>query len=105
MAGAAEHLPLVFHCTGGKDRTGVCSTLLLDLLEVKRETIFAEHLLSNVYNAERLEPIYAKFAKLGVSAEQADPYLQAPLEPLIDLFDYLRKKYGTIEDYLLTRGA
>lgn len=105
LAGSADHLSLVFHCTGGKDRTGICSALLLDLLGVKKETIFAEHLLSNVYNAERLESIYANFAKLGVSSEQADPYLQAPLEPLIDLFEYLRKKYGTIEDYLLTSGG
>ena len=31
MAGSADHLPLAFHCTGGKDRTGICSALLLDL--------------------------------------------------------------------------
>lgn len=78
LSGLADHLPQVFYCTGGKDRTGICSVLLLDLLRVKKETIFAEHLLSNIYNAERLEPIYANFAKLGISTEQADPYLQAP---------------------------
>lgn len=105
LASSPDHLPLVFHCTGGKDRTGICSALLLDLLGVNQELIVAEHLLSNRNNAERLKPIYAKFRELGVSEEQADPYLLAPVEPLLDLFDYLRRIYGTTEDYLLTRGG
>ncbi|MDJ0624051.1 MAG: tyrosine-protein phosphatase [Desulfocapsaceae bacterium] len=105
MAVSKDNLPLVFHCTGGKDRTGICAALLLKLLGVGRDKIIAEHLLSNANNAERLKPIYAKFAELGVSSEQAAPYLQAPLEPLIDLFEYLQKKYGTVEDYLLTKGG
>ena len=104
MAASPVRLPLVFHCTGGKDRTGICAALLLTLLGVSREKIIGDHLLSNTYNAERLKPIYAKFAELGVSAEKAAPYLQAPLEPLIDLFDHLKKKYGTVEDYLLSKG-
>jgi len=105
MAASASHLPLAFHCTGGKDRTGICAALLLKLLAVDEETIFAEHLLSNTCNAERLKPIYARFAERGVSKKQAALYLQAPLEPLVDLFEYLHKKYHTVEDYLLTRGT
>ena len=104
MAASSDNLPLVFHCTGGKDRTGICAALLLKLLGVADEKIFAEHLLSNTFNAERLKPIYAKFAELGVSSEQAAPYLQAPLEPLVDLFEYLKKNYSTVEDYLRTKG-
>ena len=37
LAGLADHLPLVFHCTGGKDRTGICSMLLHNLLGVKKK--------------------------------------------------------------------
>lgn len=104
MIADPANVPLVFHCTGGKDRTGICATLLLSFLGVSREKIIADHLLSNSNNAERLKPIYARFAELGVSAEQAAPYLQAPLEPLLDLFDYLQKKYGTVENYLQKKG-
>lgn len=104
LAASAENLPMVFHCTGGKDRTGICAALLLHLLGVDKEKIYDDHLLSNTNNAKRLEPIYAKFAELGVSAEQAAPYLQAPLEPLTDMFEYLLKNYGSVEDYLLTKG-
>lgn len=105
LISSAENLPLVFHCTGGKDRTGICAALLLDLLGVDQDTIVSEHLLSNRNNAERLKPIYAKFKEMGVSAEQADPYLQAPVEPLLDLFDQLQKSFGTTEEYLLTQGG
>ncbi len=99
-----QNLPLVFHCTGGKDRTGVCAALLLMALGVDEESIIANHDYSNTCNAERLQPIYAKFATLGIGPEKAATYLQAPIEPLIAMFDHLRKTYGTIEDYLLTKS-
>jgi len=105
FAASSHNLPLVFHCTGGKDRTGICSALLLKALGVPEESIIADHDLSNVCNAERLQPIYAKFAAIGIQPERAAPYLQAPIEPLIAMFDHLKKNYGTIEDYLLTKAG
>jgi protein tyrosine/serine phosphatase len=38
-----ESLPVVVHCTAGKDRTGVLVALLLDLLGVEREQIVADY--------------------------------------------------------------
>ena len=37
---------LIIHCEGGKDRTGVIIALLLDLLEIERELIIEDYLLS-----------------------------------------------------------
>lgn len=105
LAASSHNLPLVFHCTGGKDRTGICAALLLKALGVPDASIIADHDLSNVYNTERLQPIYAKFAAIGIGAERIAPYLQAPIEPLTGMFDHLKKKYGTIEDYLLTKAG
>jgi protein-tyrosine phosphatase len=47
-----EHLlqadsPLVFHCTAGKDRTGVAAALILLALGVPRDVVFQDFLLSN----------------------------------------------------------
>jgi protein-tyrosine phosphatase len=36
-------LPLVFHCSAGKDRTGVLAALLLGCLGVDRETVVADY--------------------------------------------------------------
>ena len=38
---------VVFHCTAGKDRTGVAAALLLLALGVPRDTVMADYLLTN----------------------------------------------------------
>ena len=38
---------IVFHCSHGKDRTGVISALLLDFFEVDRAHIYEDYLVSN----------------------------------------------------------
>lgn len=41
--------PLVFYCTGGKDRTGLGAALILDVLGVPRELIVEDYLRSNEF--------------------------------------------------------
>jgi protein-tyrosine phosphatase len=38
--------PVLYHCAGGKDRTGMVTALLLDLLGANRSDIMADYLLS-----------------------------------------------------------
>jgi protein-tyrosine phosphatase len=97
--------PLVFHCTGGKDRTGICAALLLKTLGVQAESILLDHDRSNAYNALRLQSIYRQFAALGIGPEKAAPFLQASIEPLVAMLDHLDKTYGTIEDYLQSKAG
>ncbi len=99
------NLPLVFHCTGGKDRTGICAALLLKALGVQEESIFLDHERSNACNIERLQSLYAELAALGIGPEQAAPYLQAPVEPLAAMLAHLKKTYGSVEDYLRTKAG
>ena len=42
-----EKFAVAFHCTAGKDRTGVVAALLLSFLGVDRATIIQEYLLTN----------------------------------------------------------
>lgn len=100
LIASAGNLPLVFHCTGGKDRTGICAALLLKTLGVSEEHILLDHVRSNACNARRLESIYSKFAALGIRPEKASLFLQAHIEPLVAMLEHLDKSYGTIEDYL-----
>lgn len=39
--------PLLFHCTAGKDRTGVAAALVLGALGVPRDVIVADYILTN----------------------------------------------------------
>ncbi len=105
LISCSENLPLVFHCTGGKDRTGICAALLLAALGVPEESILFDHDLSNDCNAERLQPIYVRFAEIGIGADRATPYLGAPAEPLIAMLEHLKKKYRTIDEYLLQKAG
>jgi protein-tyrosine phosphatase len=43
----AEDTPLVFHCTAGKDRTGIAAALILSALGVPREVVMQDYLLTN----------------------------------------------------------
>lgn len=70
--------PLVFHCSAGRDRTGVGAVMLLELLGVGRELIVADFLESN-----------AAFPKMPLSERQ--------LEPIFSLID----ESGGIESFLL----
>ncbi|MEH7459911.1 tyrosine-protein phosphatase [Bacillus sp. JJ1127] len=96
------NLPLVNHCTAGKDRTGFGSALLLLLLGVPEETVMQDYLLSNGFreklNQKMLAFIGAKLQNeeskeiLGAMFEARAEYLQAAI-------DEINHKYGSIEVY------
>lgn len=46
---------VLWHCTSGKDRTGVASALVLSALGVDRQTIVEDFMLTNEYLAEKID--------------------------------------------------
>ncbi len=48
---------ILWHCTNGKDRTGIAAALLMTALGVDKETIFHEFLLTNEFFAEKGQQI------------------------------------------------
>ncbi len=66
-----EVYPLVFHCSAGRDRTGVGAAMLLELLGVSRERIIADFLVSNEtfphmpLSERQLAPIFAMIDENG----------------------------------------
>ena len=55
-------VPIYFHCATGKDRTGVAAMILLMMLDVKREEIRKDYLVTNVFRKKILEKSLAKVA-------------------------------------------
>ncbi len=99
-----RHRAVLWHCTDGKDRTGVASMLLLSALGVDRETILKDYLLSNEYNAERIQ-----YAKEILAAKRPDPNTEKMMlfgmgavyeEYLLASIRVLEKNYGSVEAYL-----
>ena len=48
---------ILYHCSAGKDRTGVATALLLSALGVDRETVINDYLLSAQYVADKYYPV------------------------------------------------
>jgi protein-tyrosine phosphatase len=92
---------LLFHCTAGKDRTGIGAALLLYALGVPYETIKADYTATNYYRAQdngrSLQMMVAQYhLNEGVARAMngAEPqYLDAT-------FDAIRRQYGSIDNYL-----
>ena len=97
--------PMVFHCTGGKDRAGTCAALILLALGIPEETVVYDHQLSNVYIAKLLEKIYDHFRSIGIDPEKVAPYFIAPKASIIALLDHIREIYGSAANYLETKAG
>ena len=52
---SSGHVPMVFHCHTGKDRTGVFAMVVLLALGVDDETVLQDFLLSNDYHREAIQ--------------------------------------------------
>jgi protein-tyrosine phosphatase len=98
------NLPLVYHCTGGKDRTGVISALLLSICGVPEETIIRDYSLTNLSIEKFLSDIRAAFRGTrpppGLKLEQFYPLLSARPELIEHAFAHIRTTYGSLQNYL-----
>ena len=101
---------LLYHCTTGKDRTGLMSCYLLSIAGVERPDIAADYCVSQVY----LEPVYEKMRSgamnLGAPPEGGAPkmddsFFRTPAEAMLTVIDYLTQKYGGVVSYLKEIGV
>jgi protein-tyrosine phosphatase len=97
--------PFLFHCSGGKDRTGVVAALLLRVTGVADETIVADYALSERYIAVRVPEFQARMRALGVDARGSEKLFQAPPEAMAATLAYLDRRYGSAAGYLDTIGV
>lgn len=97
--GKEGNLPALFHCTGGKDRTGWASAALLSLLRVPEDVIMDDFLRSNDYILPAYQKMIDAFAQAGGDPEITKAILGVKAEYLKAAFDEMKSKYGTIENY------
>lgn len=96
------NLPVVVHCTAGKDRAGFASALILRVLGVPLETVYEDFLLTNVYTAEKIDRMV-----LLVRLSTFFQVEEAPLRAVMGVerrfleaaFDEIDKQYGSFEVY------
>jgi protein-tyrosine phosphatase len=95
--------PVVVHCMGGKDRTGLVAALLLRLAGVDRETIGADYALSS----GNLAPATMQWVEAAAdSAERAkrEKLSHTPAEGMMRTLDEIERRYGDVASYLRAAG-
>jgi protein-tyrosine phosphatase len=94
---------LLFHCTAGKDRTGIGAALVLSALGVDRQTILKDYAATDVYWQAGREQSLQRMAQAGMSAEAVTavrPLLAANPAYLAGTFAAIDQQYGSVDKYL-----
>jgi protein-tyrosine phosphatase len=104
LADPASH-PVVFHCTVGKDRTGVLAAVTLALLGVPDETIIADYVLSGPAVTALRERWRAHNPEVGAALDEHPETFSAAPTNISWLFARLRAEHGSIEGYAESTGA
>lgn len=89
---------VLFHCTAGKDRTGVVSAILLSLCGVSDEDIVSDYVISRECSRQRLDAFLKEHPEIDrevVLTNEASMY---------GFLALLREKYHATEQYLKEIG-
>jgi protein-tyrosine phosphatase len=102
-----DHLPLTYHCTAGKDRTGVFTALLLRVLGVPQQTVFEDYALTNEYLmsqndhsvASQKAMAQAQSMMKSFTPEQRKVLMAADPEYLKSAFAAIDEHYGSFDNF------
>lgn len=103
LASDPSNLPMLVHCTAGKDRTGFSISLIQRALGVSQETAMQNYLLSNRAVESLKQTMQERFGStsfLGLSYEHFTPLMEARAAYLESAFDEIDKMYGSLGGYL-----
>lgn len=98
-----EHLPLVFHCTAGKDRAGYAAALVLLVAGVPRDLIIQDYLATNRFNAGFRAQLMAEMQEgEGVNERRAavNALMQVEAHYLGSALDLMDQRHGNTQQYL-----
>lgn len=105
VADPANH-PILFHCTAGKDRTGVLAGMILSILGVPDRDIIEDYALT-------AETIHALAERQESHTLEGTPSMRArypfiydsPPEAMEFLINTLRRDFGSVRGYLEAQDA
>jgi len=105
-----DNLPIAFHCSAGKDRTGIFSVLFLIALGVSRDDVINDYMeTNNRINAKKISGKIDEYIKLKSSVNL--PFSEKSIQVLETLFVVKKswieifiqgtnESFGSVESYL-----
>jgi protein-tyrosine phosphatase len=103
LVSLGNNLPILIHCTGGKDRTGFACSLIQLILGVPLKTVVLDYLKTNEYLHEvkdEFQKRLKKFSLFGASIEKLLPLFEARKEYWEAAYDQIRNDYGTVQNFV-----
>ena len=105
---AAESGVMLYHCTTGKDRTGIFSAMLLGLCGVSREDIIADYCISQIH----LHPVYRLISRgyAGFLDAEGNPNMELAFfrtspETMDHFLRHIDRQFGSMRAYLQHCGV
>jgi hypothetical protein len=104
IASADDEGAVLFHCMGGKDRTGLVTALLLRVAGVDQESVAEDYALSGA----NLRAVHEEW--IAGALDDDDRALRirisaTPAEAMLGVLETLEERYGGVEGYLRTAGV
>lgn len=94
---------ILWHCSQGKDRTGLGAAFILFALGASRETVLADYRITNEVFAPEIERATAMILSQGGGEAELTvvrSLVGANEDYFIDALDLIDRKYGSMDEYL-----
>lgn len=95
---------ILFHCSQGKDRTGIASALILAALGADRETIVKDFDATNQVYEKDVKKYTRRVKNLGGKEEEiavVKAFMGANTDNFVKALDTLEDRYGSLKGYLM----
>jgi protein-tyrosine phosphatase len=103
--GDAAEGAVLFHCFGGKDRTGLVAAMLLALAGVPDETIAKDYAITDRYLQPFYDQVFREVGEDHAERERLATMFASRPETMRAVLSYLDREYGGVERYLLASGV
>jgi len=99
-----ENLPVLIHCSAGKDRTGVVASLIQLALGVSVETAMDDYLKTNGNLQAYKEDAFQRMSRLGIFGvpwkKLYAPLFAARMDFLNAALDQVKEEFGVVDEWL-----
>ena len=100
-----DNHPLIFHCSAGKDRTGILAAMVLAAMGVVDEDIVDDYTRSAPFMIDIRDRMTRDPDTAPGVKDLPDFNWDATAESMATFLSLLRRQYGSVDDYLKANGV